>query len=211
MTVFVVGYGYIARPPVVTGAYPVTAVTSALKLMAIASVDAMPVPVDVCADVQAPEPIALVDSESVPAAIKIDGAPTVPVLTASAVAMPVPKPETPDEIGKPVAFVNVPEVGVPRTGVVKVGDVDSTMFPVPVTALESVTPPYVSAALIVVARVSVIAPVEVPPSVIVPEPAASTARFSFVPLVITDTATPPAAAADLILMPVADDAVDVST
>ena len=36
-------------------------------------------------------------------------------------------------------------VATPRDGVVSDGDVDNTMLPVPVTALESVTPPYVSA------------------------------------------------------------------
>lgn len=63
------------------------------------------------------------------------------MLTASAVAIPVPSPLTPVLIGKPVALVSVPEVGVPRIGVVNVGEVDSTIFPVPVTAFESVTPP----------------------------------------------------------------------
>jgi hypothetical protein len=64
---------------------------------------------------------------------------------ASQVAMPVPKPETPVEMGSPVALVRVPDVGVPRIGVTKVGEVESTMFPVPVTAFERVTPPYVRA------------------------------------------------------------------
>jgi hypothetical protein len=42
------------------------------------------------------------------------------------VAIPVPNPETPVLIGKPVAFVNVTLVGVPNTGVTKVGDVENT-------------------------------------------------------------------------------------
>ena len=81
------------------------------------------------------------------------------------VATPVPKPEMPVDTGNPVAFVSVAEVGVPSNGVTRVGDVLSTMFPVPVTAFDSVTPPYVSAALSVVAPVtprvleSVVAPV----------------------------------------------------
>ena len=37
----------------------------------------------------------------------ITGAPAEPVLTAKAVAIPVPKPETPVEIGKPVVLVSV--------------------------------------------------------------------------------------------------------
>jgi hypothetical protein len=48
------------------------------------------------------------------------------------VAMPVPNPETPVEIGNPVALVNVAEVGVPRIGVTRVGDVALTTFPLPV-------------------------------------------------------------------------------
>ena len=48
-------------------------------------------------------------------------APADPVLTASAVATPVPSPEIPVATGKPVQLVSVPEDGVPNTGVVKVG------------------------------------------------------------------------------------------
>jgi hypothetical protein len=70
--------------------------------------------------------------------------PTPPVVStaiAAAVAKPVPRPLTPVLIGSPVAFVRVALVGVPRTGVTKVGDVDSTMLPVPVTEFERVTAP----------------------------------------------------------------------
>ena len=42
------------------------------------------------------------------------GAPAEPTFTASAVATPVPKPDTPVEIGSPVALVSVPDVGVPK-------------------------------------------------------------------------------------------------
>ena len=42
------------------------------------------------------------------------------------VAIPVPNPETPVLMGNPVAFVNVTLVGVPNTGVTKVGDVENT-------------------------------------------------------------------------------------
>lgn len=48
------------------------------------------------------------------------------------VAIPVPKPMTPVLIGNPVQFVNVPDVGVPNNGVINVGDVAKTRFPVPV-------------------------------------------------------------------------------
>lgn len=52
---------------------------------------------------------------------------------AKKVAMPVPRPDTPVEIGKPVAFVSVADDGVPRAGVVRVGDVPNTSAPVPVS------------------------------------------------------------------------------
>ena len=42
---------------------------------------------------------------------------------AKKVATLVPNPDTPDEIGNPVAFVSTPEAGVPRAGVVRVGEV----------------------------------------------------------------------------------------
>jgi hypothetical protein len=51
------------------------------------------------------------------------------------VATPEPNPLTPVEIGRPVQFVNVPEVGVPSKGVTRVGEVANTTEPVPVTAL----------------------------------------------------------------------------
>ncbi len=49
------------------------------------------------------------------------GAPAEPTFTAKAVATPVPRPDTPVEMGKPVALVNTPEAGVPKAGVVIVG------------------------------------------------------------------------------------------
>jgi len=51
------------------------------------------------------------------------------------VATPLPSPDTPVEIGRPVQLVSVPDVGVPIAGVTRVGDVASTTDPVPVTAL----------------------------------------------------------------------------
>lgn len=42
------------------------------------------------------------------------------------VAMPVPSPETPVEIGNPVALVKVIADGVPRLGVTRVGEVEKT-------------------------------------------------------------------------------------
>ena len=46
-------------------------------------------------------------------------------------------PVTPVVNGKPVAFVKVTDVGVPSTGVTRVGLVDRTMLPEPVTACPS--------------------------------------------------------------------------
>lgn len=56
---------------------------------------------------------------------------------ASPVATPVPRPDTPVEIGKPVAFVSVAAEGVPKFGVVKTGDVCSAIPPEPETAAAS--------------------------------------------------------------------------
>jgi hypothetical protein len=65
------------------------------------------------------------------------GAPAEPVLTARAVAIPVPRPDTPVLIGRPVAFVKVALVGVPRIGVTKVGEVANTADPVPVSSVKA--------------------------------------------------------------------------
>jgi hypothetical protein len=65
------------------------------------------------------------------------GAPEEPTLTARAVATPVPRPDTPVEIGSPVAFVKVALVGVPRMGVTKVGEVANTADPVPVSSVKA--------------------------------------------------------------------------
>jgi hypothetical protein len=51
--------------------------------------------------------------------------------------MPVPKPETPVLIGKPVRFVATPDVGVPNKGVTKVGEVAKTAEPVPVSSVKA--------------------------------------------------------------------------
>jgi hypothetical protein len=49
-------------------------------------------------------------------------------------------PVTPVVKGKPVAFVRVTDVGVPRTGVTNVGDVDNTLLPDPVLVPTPVPP-----------------------------------------------------------------------
>jgi hypothetical protein len=51
------------------------------------------------------------------------------------VATPVPRPDTPVLIGRPVQLVSVPEEGVPKTGVTSVGDVANTSEPVPVSSV----------------------------------------------------------------------------
>jgi hypothetical protein len=59
---------------------------------------------------------------------------------AKKVATPVPKPLTPVEIGRPVAFVKTAELGVPRVGVTSVGEFDNTTLPVPVDEVTPVPP-----------------------------------------------------------------------
>jgi hypothetical protein len=49
-------------------------------------------------------------------------------------------PVTPVVKGKPVALVNTPDVGVPRIGVTRVGDVLNTLFPEPVEVVTPVPP-----------------------------------------------------------------------
>ena len=49
-------------------------------------------------------------------------------------------PVTPVVKGKPVAFVKVADVGVPKIGVVNVGLVDNTTLPVPVLDVTPVPP-----------------------------------------------------------------------
>jgi len=71
----------------------------------------------------APDPVSPVTAE---AKFALDGVP-------KKVATPVPSPETPVEIGSPVAFVRVPEEGVPRAGVTNVGEVAKTKAPDPVS------------------------------------------------------------------------------
>lgn len=86
----------------------------------------------------------------------------VPVLVVSAVdkfaeegvaknaATPLPKPLTPVDIGRPVAFVNVPEVGVPRIGVIRVGELPNDVREEAVTPEANVAPVRVPAAAVTV-------------------------------------------------------------
>lgn len=67
------------------------------------------------------------------------GAHAVPTFTASAVAIPVPSPDTHVAIGSPVRLVATHDAGVPSAGVTSVGDVARTTFPVHVTASSPTT------------------------------------------------------------------------
>ena len=77
-----------------------------------------------------PEPVSSVTAVAM---LVLDG-------VARAVATPVPRPDTPVEIGRPVPFVSVTEVGVPRIGVTRVGEVERTLLPDPVDDVTPVPP-----------------------------------------------------------------------
>ena len=84
---------------------------------------------------KAPEPVS---SDTAEAKLAEDG-------VAKNVATPEPRPEMPVDTGKPVQFVNVPEVGVPSIGVVNVGLVIAgalfnTLLPDPVEVVTPVPP-----------------------------------------------------------------------
>jgi hypothetical protein len=68
------------------------------------------------------------------------------------VATPVPRPETPVEIGKPVRLVATPEAGVPKAGVTRVGLFDNTTLPVPVDEVTPV-PPFATGRVPVISEV----------------------------------------------------------
>jgi hypothetical protein len=86
--------------------------------------------VGLLANTRAPDPVS---SDTAEARLADDGVP-------KKVAIPVPKPLTPVEIGNPVAFVKVPEAGVPNAGVTSVGEFDNTTLPVPVEVVTPVPP-----------------------------------------------------------------------
>jgi len=99
--------------------------------------------VGLLANTKAPVPVS---SDTAEAKLADDGVP-------KKVATPVPKPLTPVEIGNPVAFVKVPDAGVPNAGVTKVGLFDRTTEPVPVELVTPVPP-------LATARVPVMSAVE---------------------------------------------------
>ena len=125
-------------PPLATGKMPLTPVDKG-KLVAFVkfTLDGVPnagvTKVGELVNTRLPVPVS-----SVTAAARFadDG-------VAKKVAMPVPRPETPVEIGKPVAFVRVTEEGVPKAGVTSVGLLDNTLLPEPVLVPTPV-PPFVT-------------------------------------------------------------------
>ena len=90
--------------------------------------------VGLVANTFAPVPVS---SVNIAAMFALDG-------VAKNVATPVAKPLTPLEIGRPVQFVKVPDVGVPNNGVTKVGLVAKTFEPEPVLVVTPV-PPFATA------------------------------------------------------------------
>jgi len=82
------------------------------------------------ANTKEPEPVSSVIAD---AKLALEG-------VAKRVATPVPKPLTPVEIGRPVAFVKTAALGVPRAGVTSVGEFDNTTLPVPVELVTPVPP-----------------------------------------------------------------------
>jgi hypothetical protein len=81
--------------------------------------------VGLVAKTKEPEPVS-----SVTAAIKFEEEGV-----AKKVAIPVPKPLMPVEIGKPVALVRVTDDGVPKAGVTSVGLLENTNEPLPVSSV----------------------------------------------------------------------------
>lgn len=127
-------------PPLATGSVPVTPVVSGRPVKFVATPeDGVPsagvTSVGEFANTSAPLPVS-----SVTAVMRfaLDG-------VASQDAIPAASPLIPVDTGRPVAFVSTAEDGVPSAGVTRVGLVERTILPVPVTEFERVTPPYVSA------------------------------------------------------------------
>ena len=110
--------------------YPAVNVAAPLPPLATPSVPVTPV------DNGRPVALVSVPLDGVPSAPPLTtNAPAEPVLTASAVATPVPNPLIPVDTGRPVALVSVTDVGVPRIGVTNVGLVANTNEPEPVSSV----------------------------------------------------------------------------
>jgi hypothetical protein len=119
-------------PPLAVGSVPVTPVVkgSPVALVRVALVgvpNTVVTNVGEVAKTAEPVPVSSVKAERRLAELGV----------ARKVATPVPKPDTPVAIGRPVAFVKVALVGVPRMGVTRVGDVAKTADPVPVSSVKA--------------------------------------------------------------------------
>lgn len=106
--------------------------------------------VGVLANTKAPDPVSSVIAV---AKLELDG-------VAKNVATPDPNPLTPVEIGKPVPFVKVTDVGIPKIGVTNVGLVDKTKLPEPVELVTPV-PPCATSMVVALQVPCVIVPTEV--------------------------------------------------
>ncbi len=145
-----------------TAPVPVSPVTAAAKLAVdgVARNVATPVPSpEIPVDTGNPVALVSVAADGVPrlGVVRVGDVPKtkapVPVSSVTAeirfaldgvarnVATPVPKPETPVEIGRPVPFVSVTADGVPRFGVVSVGEVAKTTLPLPVVVAALIAVP----------------------------------------------------------------------
>ncbi len=119
-------------PPLAVGSVPVTPVVKG-KPVALVNVALVGVPntgvtnVGEVAKTAEPVPVSSVKAERRLAELGV----------ARKVATPVPRPDTPVAIGRPVAFVRVAAEGVPKSGVTKAGDVAKTADPVPVSSVKA--------------------------------------------------------------------------
>ena len=127
-------------PSAIVNVEPVAGAVMATLLMLVA--DATPnvgvTSVGLVANTNEPVPVSSVMAEI---KLALDG-------VAKKVATPVPNPEIPVDTGRPVQLVNVPDEGVPRAGVTRVGLVDRTALPVPVMAANSMYSASQSAAVV---------------------------------------------------------------
>ncbi len=117
-------------PPFAPGRIPVTPVVNGRPVKFVATpLEGVPragvTSVGDVAKTSAPVPVSPVTAA---ARLAVDG-------VARKVATPVPRPLTPVAMGRPVAFVSVAADGVPRFGVVSVGEVPKTKAPVPVSSV----------------------------------------------------------------------------
>ena len=120
-------------PPLAIGNVPVTPVVSGRPVILVA-VPEEGVPstgvtkVGLVAKTNAPDPVSLVTADARLADVGVP----------KKVATLLPSPDTPVEIGSPVALVNVPDAGVPKAGVTNVGLVAKTNDPDPVSSVTAV-------------------------------------------------------------------------